>query len=477
MTPPLRRHNLKFKAAALEAIRGQRTLNESIGASNSDRFNHALTLTAGNNIDVNRSIWLDGDLVLQANATPAALGGLAPFAGTGAVNLVNADPTRLLEVRGRNITIGKPASIADDLSPVRALNLVAANAAAGKDSGVRLQADNALAIKLVSALTATAGKALFDGSAAAIGLGGSSVDINAGGAVTLTAGETKGVAAQAGVNLLAAGNARVATGGNLTLTAGKADGDKSLAGVKLGAANVDLEVGSLAAGGNLLLRAGEASNNGNANAGIEAGTAKRIGVGGDLIMQGGLIKSGLLSRALANIDPSGPMTIAAGRGITLIAGRIDSGPGRDISAASASITNAGQINLLVKQSPLAAGDPPHMTDLSGVSIGGVPIGLVPSGLIFVGNSSSGTFNINARDFSGRKEAIATSVNSVPFGYFEPPITLKGGSVFSYIDLDLTLDRAIVLSGVAGISELPNVRFPDPRPPNFGKNKDKSDECQ
>ena len=366
------------------------TLNETIGDGNASRFNHALTLVAGNDINVNRSIWLDGNLSLQSNAPSAVIGAGVAMPSTGSVNLVNASTTQVLEVRAKTIAIG------DAVNPVKAVKISATGSAgANAKLGVSLESDGNLGMSVLGGVEIKAGTANGQNADAAVNIKGSSVVIESGGSLVITAGTASGAKADASVNLTAPA--------------------------------LQLKIGSLAAGGDMKIFAGTASGGGTANALVDASTAKSFVVGGDLIIQGGSADSA--SAAIARVDPAGPMTISTGRGLALIAGTSPTN-------SSASITNTGIINLLVNQNGLPAA---NKTDLTSAGLG-----LVASNLILVGNSNSGVYNIDANDLLN-KLPKPVAPNALPLGYLAAPITLGGGALVTYIDAGR--NEAFILSGV------------------------------
>ncbi|MFN0161612.1 MAG: beta strand repeat-containing protein, partial [Burkholderiales bacterium] len=412
---------------------GSININQAIGSSNASRFNHTLNLAAGNDINVNQSIWLGNDLSLQANATAGQIGA-APLPGGGGVNLNNSNASAPLEVRAQSITIGSVAN------PVASLSLVtgAGVAGAGINRGVLLQSDAALEINATSGLTATAGTAAGADAIAAISMRGSTVSLNLGAGININGGSATGARALAGFNVTG-GSIRLIAAGNSALVAGTANGSQADAGILFEAGSVDFRIGSVPGGiGDLTLRGGTATNGGRAAALINTTASKAMVIGGNLVIQGG--SADAASGAVARIDPSAPMTITVGRGLVLIAG---TSPAGAPTTSAASIVNGGQINLVVNAS--GAGG---MTSVPGIDLGaGVGVA-VPSNMILVGNSGSGIYNQDLGNFLN-PGPVRTAPNSVPLGYLAPPITLSGGSVVSVLNLNGVQDSAFVLSGVAG----------------------------
>jgi hypothetical protein len=383
---------------SLDAQNGRIVINQSIGESDSNRFRHALNLSASGDIDVNRSIWLDGNLRLQA---------------AGTVNIANSRPGELLEVRATSITLGTLAAPIGGLTVTSAGTTLSGTALSPINAGVLLKSDSLLEIVTTGGVTFAAGTVNGGASyaSAAVNVTGSTVNITT-------------------------GNNPAGSNGRLAITAGSANGLDTSAEVSIKAGSVNLQVGRILSGVNavnsdLSITGGAASNGGRASASIEATAAKAVVVGGDLFIRGGSSTNGGRG-AIAVLDPSGPMTISAGRGLAIIGGA-------STTLSGASIVNGGQINLLLNQNGLG---PTNMTDLGAYG------GLVPSNLILVGAPGSGLYNKDVNDLLAvGPRAIAA--NAVPFGYTFAPIRLENAALVVRSHA-LAVESAFVVSGVEGL---------------------------
>ena len=477
---------------------GNININQTIGASNTDRFKHALTLTAGNDINVNKSIWLEDDLKLQANATPAQIGAGPVIGNSGKVNLFNAAiETAPLELRAKTIIIG------DAIQEVKGLTITVEGGSANADRGVLLRSDTTLAVKTLAGgismqtgasatpaaaaaiqikgsivdlvttgvLAMTTGAASATGANTGIAVSAASVKINAGGAIVLTSGSAMAAGAKTGIDVagknidvlgggafsMIAGDAdgvgtrseigfvadaglKVKAAGDATLNAGTAKGVDSDASVNFAGAGIQMEFGK-----QLFGRAGTASLGGTgpllakANLLFNATGANSIVVGGDLVIVGGSAKDSGGSAIARVVSSDDVVKISAGKGVALVAGDQPQNSGVALQAGS-------RVSVSVNQNgtPLS-----NFTDLSSIEAGLNP----KSNLILVGNGNSNTYNIDNGDLLNgpSPKLFAPNTNPVQFILGQSPISVLGsaGDAVNVI-LRNTRAEAYVISGVAGI---------------------------
>ncbi|MGE4110739.1 MAG: filamentous hemagglutinin N-terminal domain-containing protein [Burkholderiales bacterium] len=204
----------------------------SIGTAGT-RFDHNLVLAAGNDINLQGSIFLAGDLNLRANALATDLFGNAPLGASGVVTMMTPGASPL-EVRAANITLGTAAR------PVNGFTITSGTAATGEQADARLVADSRLDINLAGDFTATAGSALATapttaktsadvlvrGGVASVIIGGNANLTGGTASVAGTAGPSQSASASAmlegtafdlsvaGDVNLAGGTSNAATGGN-----------------------------------------------------------------------------------------------------------------------------------------------------------------------------------------------------------------------------------------------------------------------
>jgi hypothetical protein len=270
----------------------------AIGTS-SARFDHDLVLAAGNDINLQGSIYLAGDLNLRANALASDLLGNTPLTATGNVNMSNPGNAPL-EVRAANITLGTPAR------PVNNFSISAGNAATGQQRDAILEADNRLDINLAGNLMMAAGTAA---------------------AVTPSGADTTADA------VIRSNDTRAVIGGNIGMTGGMAtiaptagsDQSADASAIFSGRA-FTLEVG-----GNVSLAAGTADaatggNTATANAQIIAQTGFAPVIQGDLSLVGGTATAQPVSGQIANavaaalFESDSNLLLKVGGNIDLLAG-------------------------------------------------------------------------------------------------------------------------------------------------------------
>ncbi|MBY0270648.1 MAG: hypothetical protein K2X06_12310, partial [Burkholderiales bacterium] len=244
----------------------------SIGAAGT-RFDHNLMLAAGNDINLQGSIYLSGDLNLRANALAADLFGNTPLGSTGNVTMTTPG-TVPLEVRAANITLGTAAR------PVNNFTITAGTAATGQQADALLAADNKLDINLSGNLDVVAGTAVAtvpgaDTSADSVVRGGGATSVIVGGNMGLTGGSAS-IASTAGASQTADASA-IVEGGSLSL--------KVTGGVDL-------------AGGTAFAATG--GNTATANAQIVSHTAFNPEIQGDLTLTGGTATAQPITGRIAN---------------------------------------------------------------------------------------------------------------------------------------------------------------------------------
>ncbi|MBX9903549.1 MAG: hypothetical protein K2Y31_04275 [Burkholderiales bacterium] len=348
----------------------------SIGAAGT-RFDHNLMLAAGNDINLQGSIYLSGDLNLRANGLAADLFGNTPLGSSGSVTMTTPG-TVPLEVRAANITLGTA------LRPVNNFTITSGTAATGQQADARLMADNNLNINLSGNLGIVAGSAAAtvsssaDTSADAIVRGGAT-SVIVGGNLSMTGGSAS-IASTAGASQtadasaileggsfslkvtggvdLAGGTAFAATGGN-TATANaqmvshavfnpEIQGDLTLTGGTATAQPIAGQIANAVAAarfesdGNLLLKVA-------GNVDLQAGTATAINTSGGTFAEadaGAVVRSkakiGML--VTQNFDITGGNAVATGSSLRAIA---SAGvlTGDVVSGESLLITTTGNMRL------------------------------------------------------------------------------------------------------------------------------------
>jgi hypothetical protein len=333
----------------------------SIGTS-ATRFDHSLVMAAGNDINLQGSIYLSGDLNLRANAASSDLRGNTPLGTSGSV-VMTTPAGAPLEVKAANITLGTAAR------PVKSFSATASTASTGQSRDVVLEADNTLSINLSGNMTATAGTA----NATAASSSATSADvlvkaqdlrIKSGGAITLTGGSaTLGAAAgsvqKASASSILSGNAvQLETTGNFNATAGTAfaatGGNTSFADAKV----VSTTAFAPVIGGNLTLKGGTATAQPTAGQIANAVAAARLQTDGNLTLR--VIGNTTLTGGTATaVNTSGGSFAEADAGATLsslgkIAMTLDGGmsmtggsataTGSSLRAVASSAVTTGNLN-------------------------------------------------------------------------------------------------------------------------------------
>ena len=335
----------------------------SIGAAGT-RFDHNLVLAAGNDINLQGSIYLAGNLNLRANALAVDLFGNAPLASSGNVIMMTPGTTPL-EVRAANITLGTAAR------PVNNFTITSGTAATGQQADALLEADNNLNINLAGNFIVVAGTAVatvpsaIKTSADAIVRGGST-SVIVGGNLSLTGGSasiasTAGASQTAGASaILKGGNFSLQVANDVTLTAG---------------------VANAATGGNTAT----------ANAQVIAGSAFSPVIQGDLSLIGGSATAQPIAGQIANavagarFESDGNLLLKVGGNIDLQGGNavaINNAGGVFAEAdASAFVRSGAKIGIEVGQnfditggSAVATGSSLRAIGSAGVSTGDIVAG-------------------------------------------------------------------------------------------------------
>ena len=335
-------------------------VNGQIGAPGA-RFNHDLTLRAGNNVAVQANFYLGSSATLNlfADASIAQLSGVVPN-GAGDVLLGSAargnfviDSLGAVNVSGVNFTVRS-----QDTQGARQALLTTG------DLDVRVSRD----------VTIQAGS----GSTAEVR--GAKVTVAAAN-LTVQSGQATSASAAADATLRATGALTAVLTGDLSVRAGSATGTSTTPTTALATLQAGTTV-ELTTGGNLLLQGGIANSaNGAAVAGavlLATGSATIVTTG-DLVLRGGTV-NGTAGIALSLLS-SKDLTVATGGNVVLVGGKALTG-----SAASAAINAEGEIKMLI------GARASHKEQGIDANFAG--------GLVLIGGKGSGIFDSNQISLEG-----------------------------------------------------------------------------
>ncbi|MBK8063876.1 MAG: S-layer family protein [Betaproteobacteria bacterium] len=402
--------NLNAASANQGVSIGKRIGTKTNGDPYVDYFNHDLRLVASNNIKVEGSIYITGNLSLRADAAASeivATGAVkAAGNGSGGVSLVNPSTLYPLEVRAQNLIVGEIDG--GNRYGVEFLTLGAGSGTAAAGANLRLDSILRAGIPTVDTLTETS--------------------------ATVTGG-----------------NVSIVLNGNLSLSGGTINATSTGAGNQVrnsaisGILGTDITICPTVgcntaltynAANSVKLKAGSASANNTAGGGavaaadavILASNFKRMNIGGDLLLIGGTANAtgSAQPSATALIDPLQDLVIRTAGSIVLQAGQITGAVAR--GAASAKIVNEGNINLFI-------GGGGSSYTFNGPS-GQVALG---TGLIMIGGGGSGILD----------------KNEVPLPGTTVPITITftgGGSIVTHTPSGGSYAPAIIQTGVTTFDE-------------------------
>ena len=291
----------------------------SIGTSGT-RFDHNLVMAAGNDINLQGSIYLSGDLNLRANAASSDLRGNAPLGSSGSV-VMTAPAGAPLDIRAANITLGTAAR------QVKSFTATASTASTGQSRAVTVEADSSMSINLSGNMTLTAGtanatSATSSETSADVLIKAPDLRVKVGGALALTGGSaTLGAGAgsvqkASASSILRGGSVQLETSGNFGATAGTAfaatGGNTSFADAKV----VSTAALAPVIGGNLTLKGGTATAQPTAGQIANAVAAARLETSSDLTLR--VIGDTTLTGGTASaINTSGGTFAEADAGATL----------------------------------------------------------------------------------------------------------------------------------------------------------------